>query len=201
MRRRIAITILLSLSVSGAWAAPRPAGDPVEQVKVTTTRVAAIASAATEQSAMVDKIATTMGDIIDFEGFSARTLKGRWAGLTDAQKKRFMTAFRSLVTGTYAKRFKPGATFRVTYRGATAYSDTPTATVKTTIHGEKAAADVDYLFAPSTVGSGLAWRAIDIVIDEVSMARNWRGQFRRILDRDGFDVLITRIEKKANKRP
>ena len=53
----------------------------------------------------------------------------------------------------------------------------------------------------ATVGSSVAWRAVDITIDEVSMARNWRGQFRRILDRDGFDVLIQKIEKKANKRP
>ncbi|MDP6946604.1 MAG: ABC transporter substrate-binding protein [Myxococcota bacterium] len=194
------IITLLCVSALAAQAAPRPAGDPLVQVKSATARIVDIARAATEQGAMVRQIEGVMAEVVDFQGFSARTLKGRWEGLSTEQRSRFVTAFRGLVISTYAKRFKPGATFRVSYRGPTTYGDAPTANVKTTIHGDKAAADVDYLFAPATLGAGVQWRAIDITVDEVSMARNWRTQFRRILDRDGFDVLVGKIEKKAAKR-
>jgi len=192
-----ALGCLLALS---AHATTRPPGDPTEQVKQATTRLAEVAKGARDQAALTAAMEVVMADIVDFEGFSARSLKGAWAGLTSPQQERFVVAFRGLVMGTYAKRFKPGATFRVSYRGETTYTEAPLATVRTTIHGEKAAADVDYLFAPVSVGKGVAWRAVDIVIDEVSMARNWRGQFKRILARDGFDALVTKIEKKAAKR-
>ena len=183
-----------------ALAAPRPSTDPVEQVKATTSRLASIAKEATTQAVMTEKMEAVMAEVIDFKGFSARTLKGAWAGLKPAQQTRFEGAFRGLVMTTYARRFKPGATFRVTVRGETVFTDAPQATVKTTIHGEKAAADVDYLFAPVTQGGAVTWRAVDIVVDEVSMARNWRRQFKRILKRDGFDELVQKIEKKAAKR-
>ena len=197
MRTCLMALIVLCLASSTGLGAARPAGDPVDQVKVATSRIATIAKAATDQGAMVGQIEGVMAEIVDFEGFSARTLGDQWSGLKAAQRTRFTTAFRGLVIGTYAKRFKVGATFRVTYRGETRYTERPTATVRTTIHGAKVSADVDYLFAPSGASG---WRAVDIVVDEVSMARNWRGQFKRILARDGFDVLIARIEKKAGRR-
>lgn len=207
-RPRWAAVRLVTAVVTGLsclWALPvdaasRPSGDPVSQVKAATSRLADIAKQASEQAAMTAAMEAVMAEVVDFEGFSARSLKGAWAGLKPAQQARFVAAFRGLVMGTYAGRFKPGANFRVSYRGETTYTEAPLATVRTTIHGEKAAADVDYLFAAVTVGKGTAWRAVDIVIDEVSMARNWRGQFKRILARDGFDALIARIEKKAAKR-
>ena len=194
------VTALLCLWTLPLVAAPRPSGDPMGQVKAATTRLAEVAKEARDQVAMTAAMEAVMADVVDFEGFSARSLKGAWPGLKPAQRQRFVAAFRGLVMGTYAKRFKPGATFSVSYRGETTYTDAPMATVKTTLHGEKAAADVDYLFAPATVEGGVTWRAVDIVIDEVSMARNWRGQFKRILERDGFDVLIAKIEKKSARR-
>lgn len=200
MRSIILVTALLCLLCPHGSAAPRPAGDPVEHVRAATSQISEIAQAATERAAMTTQIEVVMADIVDFEGFSARTLGKRWGGLSASKRRRFVSAFRGLVMRTYAKRFKPGASFRVSYRGETVYSDAPVATVKTTIHGEKAAADVDYIFRPATTGKSVSWRAVDISIDEVSMARNWRGQFTRILDRDGFDVLIDKIERKGSKR-
>lgn len=200
MRSLLLAMVWLCLFTAPSSAAARPQGDPVEQVKVATTRISDIAQAATARAAMTSEIEVVMADVVDFEGFSARTLGKRWEGLSASKRRRFVTSFRGLVMRTYAKRFKPGAAFRVTYRGDTAYSDTPVATVRTTIHGERAAADVDYLFAPTTTSEGLLWRAVDISVDEVSMARNWRGQFKRILDRDGFDALIAKIDKKRAKR-
>jgi ABC-type transporter MlaC component len=40
--------------------------------------------------------------------------------------------------------------------------------------------------------------AYDIVIDEVSLMRSYRKQFKRIMKRDGFDVLIEKMSKKIN---
>ena len=91
-----------------------------------------------------------MAAVIDYEAFSRRTLKARWDGLAAADRARFVTAFRGLIISTYARRFKPGTTFRVTIRGETRWSGEGErkGTVRTTIHGARAAADVDYLPFP-----------------------------------------------------
>ena len=44
-----------------------------------------------------------------------------------------------------------------------------------------------------------SWRAYDIIVDEVSMALNWRQQFDKIIQNEGFDSLIAKINKKVDQ--
>ncbi len=133
MRPWLFSVFALCLWTTVAHASPRPSGDPVSMVREATTRITTIASEATEQAALTADIETVMDGLVDFEGFSARTLKSQWKPLSASKRRRFVTAFRALVMRTYGKRFKPGATFRVTYRGDTTFGDGPTALVSTTI--------------------------------------------------------------------
>lgn len=183
------------------WAAA-PAGDPVTQVKTATADIQRIAAEAKEQGPMVAKIEDVMKRLVDYQQFSAATMKTHWPDLSDAQRTRFVDAFRSLITNTYAKRFQPGASFKTSYRGETTFmgDERNRASVKTTVHGEKAAADVDYVFLTSTLGGKAAWRVVDIIVDEVSMVRNWRSQFSKVMKRDGFESLLMKIGKKAKSR-
>ena len=189
-------SILCAVSVAAmslsAGARPRPSGDPVALIQQATSQISEVARAAKNE--------TIMSGVMDFGGFSERTLKSRWVGFTVPERQRFQRSFRRLVMSIYAKRFKPGMTFRLAYRGPTVEDGPAGATVRTTIHGERAAVDVDYRFAPVDTVDGLVWRAVDIVIDGASMASTWRTQFLRILDRDGYDALISKIDKKSRPR-
>jgi len=40
---------------------------------------------------------------------------------------------------------------------------------------------------------GSDWRVFDVVTDSVSLVHNYQQQFHRIITRDGFDTLITRM--------
>ncbi len=40
---------------------------------------------------------------------------------------------------------------------------------------------------------GNTWRVFDISTDGVSLVRNYRTQFNRIIERDGWDALIARM--------
>ena len=74
------------------------------------------------------------------------------------------------------------------------------ATVLTTVKGKKVAADVDYQFHVFQGDAGPEWRAFDIVVDEVSMALNWRKQFKNIIKKKGFPALLDKIAKKVEKQ-
>lgn len=199
--RACALTLVLatSLVTSAAHAAP-PAGDPADRVREVSKAISDLAAGATDHGKMVADIQSVLAGMIDYDAFSARTLKGTWETLAEADRARFKDKFTALVTNTYAKRFKVGARFRVELRGATEWTGgaKDRAKVRTTVHGDKAAADVDYLFLASEAGGQLAWRAYDIIVDEVSMALNWRKQFKRIIDKQGFEALLHKIDKKVS---
>lgn len=192
------LTALLSLTL-GAGLVRASDTDPVQgRVNAIYDNVQKAAAETTEREALVDKVLAYLDTFIDYDGFSERTLKTTWPTLDTAQKERFKDRFKRLVIRTYAKRFTPGVAFGVEYRGNASFvnEEKTEARVRTTVRGEKVAADVDYLL---TLVEGDAWRAIDIVIDDVSMALNWRRQFERIVKKDGFDALIAKIDERIAK--
>jgi phospholipid transport system substrate-binding protein len=175
---------------------PQVAEDPRMLVEQTYTRVMEIALQAPDQSSLVDGLTSTLDGLIDYDAFSRKTLKGSWDRLSKRQQRRFVTLFKKLVIQTYAKRFKPQTSFSVSYRGETQWpgEDRAMALVLSTVHGERMAADVTYHLR--RLGAG--WRAVDLEVDEVSMALNWRRQFARIIKRDGFEALCAKLKKKVS---
>jgi ABC-type transporter MlaC component len=204
LRLMLKLWIFLSVCFPTAHslAVERPDGDPRSLVEKSAGQIANIARTATSHEKMMAEIRDVMAHIIDYQAFSRRTLKGSWESLKKKDQKRFVEAFQGLVIHTYAKRFKIGTSFQVSYRGDTVWRepDMLKATVKSTIQGKKAAVDVDYIIEPGQSTTGRVWRVVDIVIDEVSMALNWRKQFKLILRRDGFERLLEKIQKKGRSK-
>ncbi len=46
---------------------------------------------------------------------------------------------------------------------------------------------------------GRRWRVVDVTTDGVSMVRNYRDQFGRIIARDGWAELIARMERRLEE--
>jgi phospholipid transport system substrate-binding protein len=187
---------LLSMSSSAFAEAPSP-WTRIDQIY---GHIKTAANTATTQEELTTRLTAELDGFIDYQAFSARTLKTSWSTLTPAQQATFMDRFKRLVVRTYVKKFQPKTEFTVERRGDVKYEDGSRneATVMTTVRGKKVAADVDYIVRWDASGK-LGWRAFDIVIDDVSMALNWRKQFEKIIAKEGFDALISRINKKVDK--
>ncbi len=54
---------------------------------------------------------------------------------------------------------------------------------------------IDYSMSPA----GEEWKVFDILTDEVSLVKNYKRQFRRVIREEGWDGLIGRMEKKLNE--
>ena len=197
IKSALLITSLLMLPTSALGEAPQEPG-PRERLEAAYTTIAEVTAKVKTQEELVSELTAKMSEVLDYKAFAARTLKGRWKKLNSAQKKRFTKHFKELLLRTYSKRFKPQTTFEVAYRGDTHWlgEDKALGEVHTTVTGKRAAADVSYLFARD--GRTKAWRIVDITIDEVSMAQNWRRQFLRVMDKEGFASLVNRIRSKAD---
>jgi phospholipid transport system substrate-binding protein len=195
------VSFVLGLGSVPALAAEPPS--PKERIDAIYGHIKQAAATAATQDELTTFVSAEMDTFIDYPAFSARTLKTSWGNLTPEQKTTFIDRFKRLIIKTYAKKFQPKSEFSIEYRGDIAFTNEAKtdASVKTTVRGGKkdVAADVDYLLSWVEVGGKRSWRTYDIIVDEVSMALNWRQQFEKIIAKEGFDSLIAKINKKVDK--
>jgi phospholipid transport system substrate-binding protein len=151
------------------------------------------------------KVRQIADDQIDFLTLSRLTMGHFWRDLSDAQHADFLAAFKEHVAGTYehiivgeyVDEDAPVTGDRAESRGDF--------TVQTRIVGKnpdggtKEIAKVDYRMR-QTDGR---WKIIDVTIDGVSLAANFRAQFQEIMTNGGFDQLLKQLREKniENENP
>ena len=133
--------------------------------------------------------------IFDFKELSRRTLGKSWKKMSADQQTEFVKLFKELLQGVYADRLL-------------AYSDQKVLFDKE-IMLKKGRAEVQSylqtsdgtkvpLFYRLTDKSG-SWKVYDLIIEGVSMVKNYRTQFREIISKDSPEKLLEVLRKKVNK--
>ena len=156
-------------------------GDPAFQAKPKDERIAIISK----------EIET----VFDFKELSRRILGREWKKMKPEQQKEFVKLFRELLQGVYADRLL-------------AYSDQKIIFDKETMLKKGRAEVQSYLqtsdgkkiplFYRLTDKSG-QWRVYDVIIEGVSMVKNYRTQFREILAKDSPEKLLEILRDKVAK--
>jgi len=147
------------------------------------------------KDAQIATISKEIDHIFDFKELSRRTLGREWKKMSAEQQKEFVGLFKQLLQGVYADRLL-------------AYSDQKVIFDKE-IMLKKGRAEVQSylqtsdgkkipLFYRLTDKSG-DWKVYDIVIEGVSMVKNYRTQFRQILAKGSPDKLLEILRDKVNK--
>ena len=132
--------------------------------------------------------------IFDFSEFSSRTVGPRWRNFTPEQKREFSNAFADLLINTYLNRIDGYNGEQVLYTGevSSAKGDrTEVRTVVTMRDGKKV--PVAYRMLPKDG----KWLVYDVLIENISLVKNYRTQFQDILNTDSPETLIARIKAKA----
>ncbi|MDR1659274.1 MAG: ABC transporter substrate-binding protein [Desulfovibrio sp.] len=132
--------------------------------------------------------------IFDFSEFSSRTVGQRWRTFTPEQQKRFGDAFADLLISTYVNKIDGYNGEQVDYAGEVSSGGrVEVRTVITMKDGKKV--PVSYRMLPKEG----AWRVYDVLIENISLVKNYRAQFQDILNKDVPDKLIERIGDKARE--
>lgn len=145
-------------------------------------------------SQQTGRVKTLINGIFDFEELGRRALgTATWNQMTPAQRTRFVKAFKSMVENSSVKRLDAYSSDSTRYEPARINGER--ATVKARVFSKGAESFVEYKLH---VKDG-EWRAWDLVIDDLSTARNYGDQFRKILQKNTIDDLIARVEKRARE--
>ena len=118
----------------------------------------------------------------------------RWASFTPAQQKKFSDAFADLLLTTYLGKIEGYNGEKVTYTGERSNAAGNRVEVSSDItmkDGKKT--PVSYRM----MSKNGHWCVYDVLIEGVSLVKNYRTQFQDILTTASPDELTTRIKTKA----
>lgn len=133
-------------------------------------------------------------NVFDFSEFSSRTVGPRWKTFSEAQKKDFSSAFADLLLNTYLNRVTGYNGETVAYTGETVSPGGDKVEVRTVIamkDGKKV--PVSYRM----LDKNGKWRVYDVIIENISLVKNYRTQFQDILNTATPEELISRVRAKA----
>ncbi len=138
-----------------------------------------------------------VGSFLDYGELAKRSLGKHWDKITPKQREEFVETLRQLVERSYLRQIHGNANYSIKYdkeekngNEATVY-----ATLNTVVRNKKTKVALEYkmLFKEH-------WVVYDVVTDEQSMLENYRAEFNKIINRDGFDALLKKMKKKLDEK-
>jgi len=150
---------------------------------------------AEQQRADVRKV---VGGFLDYGELAKRSLARHWDGLTGKQREEFVSTLRDLVERSYLKQLHgSGGNYTIKYdKEEKAGNDaTVDATLLTTSRGKKVTVALEYKMLWKD-----HWVVYDVLTDDQSMLENYRAEFNKIINKEGFDALLKRMKKKLDEK-
>jgi len=145
--------------------------------------------------AIRQKIEEELLTLFDFEEFSTRTVGPSWRKFTPEQKEAFKKAFTDLLRNTYVDTLDEYNGEKVEFTGETSSNK-----------GKRVEIQMNFLakqvhpVAFRMLEKNNRWVVYDVLIEGISMIKNYRDQFRDILSKGDPQSLIERVKAKAEEQ-
>ena len=172
------------------------AGDPTDQIKLTTDQILAIVqdpalNGADKEDARQKQMRKVVDQRFDWAEM-ARSAYGRtWKDLPEAKRTEFTGLFSDLVNKNYMSKVEGYSGEKIQYKGDKVDGKYGVVDVViVTLRGT----DIPVSYRVLKIDS--KWMIYDVVIEGVSMVNNYRSQISAILDSSSYDTLIARLRAK-----
>jgi phospholipid transport system substrate-binding protein len=119
-----------------------------------------------------------------------RSLAINYKTRTEKEREEFTGLFKRLLENSYASKIENYQDETINYVGEQVKGKY--ALVKTQIVRNDGTIDVDY----KLINEEGRWMVYDFVIEEVSLIRNYRSQFSKIIKTESYDALVSKLSKK-----
>jgi phospholipid transport system substrate-binding protein len=200
-----------TVSAQTAPAKPAPAGSAASAaktgpgtaaVKAANEKISALlkqkpAAGSKEEKELAGKVTTSVRDFLDIDELGKRAMADQWSKLSKQQQDEFLATLRALIEENYVRGLRANLQYTVDYTGETTDKDgntIVTTTINTKRKGRPFKIQIDYVLKKDG-GKLKAW---DVKTDGVGLVENYRAQFNKIIEKDGFAGLIAKMKKKQN---
>ena len=187
----IAITLFQSRFVLPARA--EDANAPMAVVQNTVNEaLAVLRDKASPLQQRQEKLRQIVAQTFDFTEMAKSALGYHWKTLNPQQQQEFTTVFISFIEDSYLSKLNDYRGQQVQFMKAT-QDGADYAQVNTNIVREgKDPIHLDFRLMQE---SG-AWKIYDVTVDAISIIANYRNQFNRVMNNQGYDMLIKDLKEK-----
>jgi len=137
------------------------------------------------------KLEEVIAERFDYSEMSKRALAAHWTPLTTEQRKEFVDLFKSFLSDRYAGKIEGYSGEKVQYLSERLEGQY--AEVRTKLVSSKVDIPMDYRL----INKGGRWYAYDIIVDGVSLVKNYRSQFDKIIRSGSYEELTTRLRNRS----
>jgi phospholipid transport system substrate-binding protein len=135
-----------------------------------------------------------IGKIFDYQEMAQRSLATHWKQRTPAERKEFISLFATLLENSYAGKIESYHNEKIVYLKETVEGEY--AEVRSKIIAPKGD---EYSLDYRLMQKGGKWMVYDVVIEGVSLVSNYRGQFNRIINSQGYPALVKKLRSKSEE--
>ena len=199
-----ALILCAAVAASGLADASVPADDPTASVKsiidqsIVVFKDQNVAPADREQ-----KLRAIAESHFDFQEMSQSAIGYHWRTLTPAQQAEFVPLFTAFIEDAYLSRIESYSVEKINQQikssliqftrqtnDGSGYAEVYSTVV---LQDQPDPIPVNYLMRRDAD----QWKIYDITIDAISVIANYRNQFNRVLNNDGYDKLVAIIRQKT----
>jgi phospholipid transport system substrate-binding protein len=136
----------------------------------------------------------TISSIFDYSEMAQRSLATHWKVRTPAERKEFVSLFETLLQNSYAGKIESYHNEKIVYLKESI--DGQYAEVRSKVIAPKGD---EYALDYRLIQKGGKWMVYDVVIEGVSLVSNYRGQFNRIVNGQGYPELLKKLRTKSEE--
>lgn len=200
----LTVTFVASVLAAGVVRAsePPPSASPMAELKKSNAQLDKVLQKnkpnwSPEAELERSEVKKLVGSFLDYGELAKRSLGKHWEKITPKQREDFVETLRQLVERSYLRQIHGSANYNIKYdkeekngSEATVY-----ATLNTVARGKKTKVALEYKMLWKD-----HWVVYDVVTDEQSMLENYRAEFNKIINRDGFEALLKKMKHKLEEK-
>ena len=140
-----------------------------------------------------EKLRETIGVRFNYRQMVMRSLAKNYKDRSDKEREEFTALFKKLLENSYASKIEN-------------YQDETIKYVKEQVKGKYALVNTEIIRKDGTINVDYKlinedgkWTVYDFVIEEVSLIRNYRSQFSKIIKTESYGALVSKLSKKIKE--
>ena len=141
------------------------------------------------------KIRSIVNEIFDYIELSKRTLGREWTKFNAPQQNEFVKLFSELLEKTYADRLLSYSDEKVVFEKETQLREGQAEVTSYVLTADGKKIPLDYRLIQKEGN----WRVYDVIIEGISLVKNYRDQFRDILAKDSPEEVLKMLRDKIAK--
>lgn len=188
---RTIVSIAVALTLSGVVAVHAD-DDPMAFTRQVLERSNEIVRGPGDRKQKLAELSDLLRGFLDTDALARLAAAQHLEGRSEAEVQEFLGLFHDFFVRTYVQRLLLFDAPDFAYDKESVDGDTAHVATQVVTPGDRFA--VDYTFRRTPKG----WRATDIDVEGVSLAKNFRAQFDSAVAQDSFQGLLDRLRAKVN---